>query len=85
MSDDWNQTPEQQQLYDATIATISRMAVEIASAPKERRESLFEAARQSYEEAFNQVGRGDPLVRQWVEVTMTSIRLLVEEMDLAGH
>ncbi len=29
MSDDWNRTPEQEQLYDATIATISR-TMEIA-------------------------------------------------------
>jgi hypothetical protein len=84
MSDDWNRTPRQEELYDATIATITRRAAEIAAAPVKERDALFEAARVSYQEAFEKVGRGDPLVAQWVDVTMTSIRLLVEEMDING-
>lgn len=68
-------------LVEQTMASIQRIAVNIASLPVAERAAALEDAHQVYAEAMHDLGENDAAAAQWVQTVMIAIRTLVERID----
>ncbi len=76
--------PEKQELVDHTLGTIQRTAVKIAALPAAARGEAFDIAHRTYADAMHRFGQDNIAAGRWVEMVMTGVRLLVEEIDNSG-
>jgi hypothetical protein len=77
-------TPEQQLVFDATIAGIQRIAVRILEIPKEEREGAYAITRRAFEQSIQKCGIAGEAADLWLRLTMESLRGLVAEIEARG-
>jgi hypothetical protein len=78
-------TPVQQRSFDATVATVNRVAMRIVALPREHREEAFQIARRNYEAALRKFGQDNkPIARQWLDLVDNMIRQRVSDIEASG-
>ena len=68
-------------LVEQTLDTIQRTAMKIAALPACRRDDALDVAHRAYANAMHDLGQDNVAAGRWVETVMTSVRLLVSEID----
>jgi hypothetical protein len=68
-------------LVEQTLDTIQRTAMKIASLPAAARDEALDVAHRAYANAMHDLGQDNVAAGRWVETVMTSVRLLVAEID----
>ena len=68
-------------LVDQTLDTIQRTATKIAALPVSSRDQALDVAHHAYANAMHDLGQDNVAAGRWVETVMTSVRLLVSEID----
>jgi hypothetical protein len=74
---------EMEEMLEATIAGIPRVARAIATVPAKQRARVLKAAEQSYLQAVQDLGYGEAATQKWVSAVMFGLRMKVEEERLA--
>jgi hypothetical protein len=70
-----------QALVEQTLDTIQRTAIKIAALPAASRNDALDVAHRAYANAMHDLGQDNVAAGRWVETVMTSVRLLVSEID----
>ena len=68
-------------LVEQTLDTIQRTAMKIASLPAAARDEALDVAHRAYANAMHDLGQDNVAAGRWVETVMTSVRMLVAEID----
>ena len=68
-------------LVEQTLDTIQRTAMKIAALPAVARDEALDVAHRAYANAMHDLGQDNVAAGRWVETVMTSVRLLVAEID----
>jgi hypothetical protein len=68
-------------LVEQTLDTIQRTAMKIAALPSPARDEALDVAHRTYANAMHDLGQDNVAAGRWVETVMTSVRLLVSEID----
>jgi hypothetical protein len=68
-------------LVEQTLDTIQRTAMKIAALPAAARDEALDVAHRAYANAMHDLGQDNVAAGRWVETVMTSVRLLVAEID----
>ena len=68
-------------LVEQTLDTIQRTAMKIAALPAAARDEALDVAHRAYANAMHDIGQDNVAAGRWVETVMTSVRLLVAEID----
>ena len=68
-------------LVEQTLDTIQRTAMKIAALPAAARDDALDVAHRAYANAMHDLGQDNVAAGRWVETVMTSVRLLVSEID----
>jgi hypothetical protein len=74
---------EMEEMLEAAIAGIPRVAKAIAAVPAKQRARALKAAEQSYLQAVQDLGYGEAATQKWVSAVMFGLRMKVEEERLA--
>ncbi len=74
---------EMEDMLEATIAGIPRVAQAIAAVSAKQRARALKAAEQSYLRAVQDLGYGEAATQKWVSAVMFGLRMKVEEERLA--
>jgi hypothetical protein len=58
----------------------------LSNFPRDQRESAFEIARRNYEDAMRHQGQNPDhgAAKEWLEMVMKGLRVLVSEIDASG-
>ena len=68
-------------LVEQTLDTIQRTAMKIAALPASSRDEALDVAHRAYANAMHDLGQDNVAAGRWVETVMTSVRILVSEID----
>jgi hypothetical protein len=68
-------------LVEQTLDTIQRTAMKIAALPVSSRDEALDVAHRAYANAMHDLGQDNVAAGRWVETVMTSVRMLVSEID----
>ena len=68
-------------LVEQTLDTIQRTAMKIAALPAAARDEALDVAHRAYANAMHDLGQDNVAAGRWVETVMTSVRMLVAEID----
>lgn len=68
-------------LVEQTLDTIQRTAMKIAALPAAARDEALDVAHRTYANAMYDLGQDNVAAARWIETVMTSVRLLVAEID----
>ncbi len=80
-------TPVQREAFEATKASVERVAMQIVAMPKEKWEAAFDVVRESqHEDAHRKRGfpPDHPDVKLWLDGYMAGVRILVAEIEASG-
>ena len=75
---------QMEEMLEATIAGIPRVAQAIAAVPAKQRARALKAAEQSYLQAVQDLGCGEAATQKWVSAVMFGLRMKVEEEKAGG-
>jgi hypothetical protein len=70
---------ENEEMLEAAIADIPRVAQTIATMPAEHRATAFDAAERGYLRAVLDLGYGEAASRRWVAAVMSRLRVEAEK------
>jgi hypothetical protein len=70
--------------WDEARSLIGRSAKKVVEAPKELRDEALSIVEDAFRDMYVSSDAGEEQTRDGVEALMTSVRLLVAEMDAAG-
>jgi hypothetical protein len=70
---------ENEEMLEAAIAAIPRVAQAIAAMPAEHRATAFVAAERSYLKTVQDLGYGEVATQRWVSAVMSRLRMEAEK------
>jgi hypothetical protein len=75
---------EQEDVLQAAVAGVRKVAAAIAALPREDRERAFEAAERAYAQTVRDLDYPEDAARSWVSAMMHRLRADVQEVAEAG-
>jgi hypothetical protein len=70
--------PKEEEVLEAALAGVSRVAEAVAAMPDESRVTALEAAERSYRNTAMELGYGIERAEQWAETMIVSLRAELE-------
>jgi hypothetical protein len=74
-------TGEPEDILEAAVAGVRKVAAAIAAVPEEHRERAFEAAERSYQQTIRDLGYPEDAARSWVSAMMYRLHADVKEIS----